>query len=140
MKEGIWLEPALALLQRKTKEERTDKHRHVARKVIVEGAGCRKDFSTKVGQMKANAKFVAKRKVRNITDSTIVQAGMKPGAIFQRPAGSGNNKQERRESGSPRSSKVGPFQQKGLKGMSPRMVGHGRKVESMWLVSGAIGL
>ena len=42
--------------------------------------------------MKANAKLVAKRKVRNITDSTIVQAGMKSGAISQRPAGSGNKK------------------------------------------------
>ena len=35
-------------------------------------AGCRKDFSTLVGQMKANAKLVTKRKVQKSTDSTIV--------------------------------------------------------------------
>ena len=32
-KEGIWLELALALLRRRTKEGWTDKHRHVARKL-----------------------------------------------------------------------------------------------------------
>ena len=30
LKEGIWLEPALALLSNKTKEEWTEKHRNVA--------------------------------------------------------------------------------------------------------------
>ena len=39
LKEGICLEPALTLLRRKTKEEWTDKHRHVARKLVLEG-GC----------------------------------------------------------------------------------------------------
>ena len=51
-----------AAKQVKTKEEWTDKHRHVARKLVLEGAGCRKDSSTLVGQMKANAKLVTKRK------------------------------------------------------------------------------
>ena len=35
LKEGVWLEPALALLRRKTKDEWTDKHRHVARKLVL---------------------------------------------------------------------------------------------------------
>ena len=37
LKEGIWLEPALALLRKKTKEGWTDKHRNVARQVVLEG-------------------------------------------------------------------------------------------------------
>ena len=37
LKESIWLEPALALLRRTTKDEWTDKHRHVARKLVLEG-------------------------------------------------------------------------------------------------------
>ena len=36
LKEGIWLEPALTLLRRKRKEEWTDKHRHVAKKLVLE--------------------------------------------------------------------------------------------------------
>ena len=31
LKEGIWLEPALALLRKKMKEDWTEKHRNVAR-------------------------------------------------------------------------------------------------------------
>ena len=38
LKEGIWLEPALALLRKQTKEGWTDKHRNTARKI---GAGRR---------------------------------------------------------------------------------------------------
>ena len=34
LKEGIWLEPALALLRRRTKEEWTDKHSNVATKLV----------------------------------------------------------------------------------------------------------
>ena len=34
---GIWLEPALALLRKKTKEDWTEKHRNVARKWVLEG-------------------------------------------------------------------------------------------------------
>ena len=37
LKEGIWVEPALALLRKKTKEEWTEKHRNVARKLVLEG-------------------------------------------------------------------------------------------------------
>ena len=42
LKEDIWLEPALPLLQRKTKDEWTDKHRHVARKLVLEGGWVQK--------------------------------------------------------------------------------------------------
>ena len=35
-KEGIWLELALAMQRKKTKEDWTEKHRHVARKLVLE--------------------------------------------------------------------------------------------------------
>ena len=44
LKEGIWLEPALTLLRRTTKEEWTDKHRHVARKLVLEGQDAERTF------------------------------------------------------------------------------------------------
>ena len=37
LKEGIWLDPTLAMLRRRTKEEWTDKHRNVARMLVFEG-------------------------------------------------------------------------------------------------------
>ena len=52
LKEGIWLEPALALLRKKTKEDWTEKHRNVAKNWFWEEAGCSKDFSTSVGRTK----------------------------------------------------------------------------------------
>ena len=36
LKEGIWLEPALALLRKKTKEEWTQRHRNVVRKLVLD--------------------------------------------------------------------------------------------------------
>ena len=39
LKEGIWLEPAMALLRKQTKEGWTDKHRNTARNLVLEG-GC----------------------------------------------------------------------------------------------------
>ena len=54
LKEGIWLEPALAMLRRRTKEGSW----------FWEEAGCRKDSSTLVGQMTANTKLVTQRKAQ----------------------------------------------------------------------------
>ena len=39
---GIWVEPALALLRKKTKEEWTEKHRNVARKLALEAGWVQK--------------------------------------------------------------------------------------------------
>ena len=36
LKEGAWLEPGLALLRKKVKENWTEKHRNVARKIFLE--------------------------------------------------------------------------------------------------------
>ena len=37
LKEGVWLEPIQATLQRKTNKSSIDKHRYVMRKLVVEG-------------------------------------------------------------------------------------------------------
>ena len=44
-KEGIWLEPALALLRKKTKEEWTETHRNVARNLVLEGGWVQKKLN-----------------------------------------------------------------------------------------------
>ena len=44
LKVGIWLEPALALLRKKTKEEWAEKHRHAARKMVLEGGWVQKQL------------------------------------------------------------------------------------------------
>ena len=90
LKQGTWLEPALALLRRKTKDELTDKHRHVERKMALEGGLVQRDSSTLVGQVKVSAKHVTKRKAQKSTRVTIVQVGVKLGAKSKRPAGSGS--------------------------------------------------
>ena len=42
LKQGLWLEPALALLPKTTKEEWTEQHRNVARKLFLEGGWVQK--------------------------------------------------------------------------------------------------
>ena len=42
LKEGVWLEPAQVLLRKKVKENWTEKHRNVARKIFLEGAWTQK--------------------------------------------------------------------------------------------------
>ena len=54
LKEGVWLEPALALLRKKTKIETLPEH------WSWKEAGCSKDFSKLVGRTKVNAKHAHK--------------------------------------------------------------------------------
>ena len=42
LKEGAWLEPGLALLRKKVRENWTEKHRNVARKIFLEGGWAQK--------------------------------------------------------------------------------------------------
>ena len=42
LKEDIWLEPALALLRKKAREDRSAKHRNVARILVLEGGWVQK--------------------------------------------------------------------------------------------------
>ena len=56
LKEGTWLEPGLALLQKKVKENWTEKHRNVARKMFLEGGWTQKrlfDVRSDVSQCQA---------------------------------------------------------------------------------------
>ena len=79
LKEGIWLEPALALLRKKTKEGWTDKQRNVARKLVLEG-GC--------------GKHVTKRKGQKSIDFTIALNGTRLDVRCQRLSESGSKKRE----------------------------------------------
>ena len=81
LQEGIWHEPVLALLRKKTKKDWTD-------------AGCRKDSSTLVGQMKVSAKHVTRRKAQTSTGFTIAQNGTRSDGRSQRLSESGSKKRE----------------------------------------------
>ena len=56
----FWLQPAMTQLRRKTKEEWTDKHRNVARKLVLEGGR----VPRRKGQMTASVKLVTNGKVQ----------------------------------------------------------------------------
>ena len=73
--EGVWLEPALAMLRKKTKEDWTEQHRSVARKWFWKEVGCRRNSSTQVGRMKVSAKHVTRRKAQKSTGSTTAENG-----------------------------------------------------------------
>ena len=62
VKDGIWLEPALALLGKKTKEGWTDKHRNVARKLVLEGCWVQKKTLRYLVGQKNSAMHVTKKK------------------------------------------------------------------------------
>ena len=64
LKGSIWLEPPLALLRKKTKEDWTEKHRNVAKKGFWKEVGCRRNSSTLVCQMNVNIKLVTRRKAQ----------------------------------------------------------------------------
>ena len=54
LKEGAWLEPGLALFRKKVKENWTEKHRNVARKLFLEGGWTHKrllDFGWSMGSV-----------------------------------------------------------------------------------------
>ena len=55
LKEGIWLAPALALLCKKTKEERTEKSiETLPENWFCKEVGCRRNSTTSVGLTKVN--------------------------------------------------------------------------------------
>ena len=71
LKEGILLEPAMALLRKKTKGDWTEKTSKRGKKI----ASGRTDFSTLVGRMKVSVKLVTKRKAQKNTGFTSAQSG-----------------------------------------------------------------
>ena len=65
----------MAVLRKKTKGDWTEKHRNVARKLLLEGGWIQKDFSTLVGRMRVRVKLVTKRKAQKNTGYTFAQNG-----------------------------------------------------------------
>ena len=103
LKEGAWLEPRQALLRQKVKENWTEKHRNVARKIFLEGGWTkqRRDYSMLIGRISVNVKHARRRKAQKSTGSTTAQNGTKSDERFQRFSGSWSKKQEpQRRSGS----------------------------------------
>ena len=72
--EGVWLEPIQALLRRKRNEAWTDRHRHVTRKVVVEGWVQQRLYDIVCSDEK-EVKAVTKKKARRGTGCTIVRHG-----------------------------------------------------------------
>ena len=95
LKEGVWLEPALALLRRRTKEEWTDKHCNVASKLEGGWVACRRNISTLVGQMKESVKIVTQRKVQKKHRLYHCQGWNELRRQISEAAASGNKKRER---------------------------------------------
>ena len=76
LKEEAWLEPGLALLRKKVRENWTEKHRNVARKMFLEGGWTqKKDYSTLDGRMLVSAKLARWRKAQKSTGPTTVRNG-----------------------------------------------------------------
>ena len=75
LKEGAWLEPGLALLRKKVRENWTEKHRNVTRKIFSEGRWTQKRLFDKLPR---------RRKAQRSTGSTTVQNGTKSDGRFQR--------------------------------------------------------
>ena len=72
VKEGAWLEPALAFLRKEAKGDWTEKHCNVARKIFLEGAGRKRDCSILAGRMQVNVKLANWRKAQKSTGFTTV--------------------------------------------------------------------
>ena len=92
LKEGIWLTPALALLRKKTKEDWTEKHRHVARKLVLEGGWVQKKLFDIGWSDESECQAFHKEKAQKSTGSTIAQNGTRSDGRSQRPAESVSKK------------------------------------------------
>ena len=90
LKEGAWLEPGLALLRKKVKDNWTEKHRKLLPGRFSWKVGGRKrDCSRLAGRMLVNVKHANWRKAQKGTGCTTVQNGTKSGGQLRRPSESG---------------------------------------------------
>ena len=100
LKEGVWLEPGLALLRKKVKENWTEKHRNVAKKIFLEGRWTQKRLLDVGWSDVSQCQACQLEKAQRITGSTTAQSGKVRGR-FQRFSESWSKKQEpQRRSGS----------------------------------------
>ena len=81
LKEDTWLEPALAQLRKNTREEWTEKHRNVARKLVLEDGWVQKGLFD-----------IDWRKAQKSTASTTAQNGTRSDGKSQRLSESGRQK------------------------------------------------
>ena len=101
LKEGAWLEPGLALLRKKVRENWTEKHHNVARKIFWKVDGRKRDCSILIGRTPVNVKPARKMKEQKCTGHATAQNGTKSDERFQKFSGSWSKKQEpQRRSGS----------------------------------------
>ena len=82
LKEGIWLEPALASTRSKIGLKSIGMLRG---RYFWKEAECRKDSSTLVGQMKVSAKHATRRKAQKSTGSTTAQDCTRSEGRSQKP-------------------------------------------------------
>ena len=84
LKEGIWLELALALLRRRKSGLKSIAA--LPEICFCKEAGCRNDPSTLVGRMQGSAKLATRRKALKSTGSTTAQDGTRSDGRFQMSA------------------------------------------------------
>ena len=162
LKEGVWLEPF--------RRSGPKSIAMWPERFFWKEARCRKDSSTLAGRMQVSVNLATWRKAQKSTSFTTVQNGMKSGGRCRRPLESGSkNRERRRKSGSGKevSSRTLSVEANGIEALSAckkvevrkaQKLGHAsrrhrgpcchgrlfawksRKVESMWLGSGAVGL
>ena len=83
-KEGAWLEPGLAPLRKKVRENWTEKHHNVARKIFFWKVDGRKgDSWILIGRTPVNVKPARKRKEQKSTGFSTAQNGTKSDERFQ---------------------------------------------------------
>ena len=84
LKVGVWLEPARALMRKKTKEGGNEHHRNVARKFFLEGCWVQKRLFD-IGWSDESVKPATRRKALKRTGSTTAQHGTRSEGISQEP-------------------------------------------------------
>ena len=101
LKEGIRLEPVLALLRKKTKGEWTEKHRNVTRQLHLEGGWVQQRLFDIGWSDESECQACHKEEGTEKQGSTFVQNGTKSDGGFQMLSESGSKKREpQRRSGS----------------------------------------
>ena len=100
LKEEIWLEPALALLRKKTNEEWTEKHRNVAIKLVLGGGWVQKKLFN-IGWSDESESQACHKEEATEKHKIIAQNGTRLDGRSQRLSESGSKKREhQRRSGS----------------------------------------
>ena len=97
LKEGAWLEPALAFCERKPKENWTEKHRNVAKKIFLE-VGCTQKRLFDIGWSDVIVQDTRKhKKVQALPMSRMARSQAGDSGALQEVEAKGENVEERME-------------------------------------------